>query len=276
MRRQPRLVVPFVRSGVEHRLIGPALSRWRPGAVALFHTGRCGSTVLTDLLDQHPEVSWDGETYGRVIEGIKGQGLARSEVDFDPVSYLGGRLNRSGRRWFGFDLKFSHLTEFGATLESYIDGLETLGVNRFVSLRRRNYLRQVISGRNGGRRGDFHIAAGTERRALPPLELDPDNPIVDLYSGSLVEVFAQWDRHYTNLEDLLAGRLVELIFEDDIAPDPLRAYTTVAEALGLAPFEPGVRLQRSNPEPTHTLLANPDDIRRHLAGTGYEWMVEAD
>ena len=108
---------------MSHRLIGPVTSRWRPGGVAMFHTGRCGSTVLSDLLDQHPRVYWDGETYGRVIEGIKRSGRQRSEVDFDSVGYVAARLKRSGRNWFGFDLKFSHVTEFGMEIPEYLDAV---------------------------------------------------------------------------------------------------------------------------------------------------------
>ena len=29
----------------------------------MFHPGRCGSTVLGNLLNQHPSIEWDGEIY---------------------------------------------------------------------------------------------------------------------------------------------------------------------------------------------------------------------
>jgi hypothetical protein len=81
--RNPKVLMPVLRSAFSHRIADPALSHWRVGGVAMIHTGRCGCTVLSDLLDQHPDMSRDGETYGRVIAGIEYDGLERADVSFD-------------------------------------------------------------------------------------------------------------------------------------------------------------------------------------------------
>jgi len=273
-RRQPHLVVPFLKNSITRRIAGPLLSRWRPGSLALFHTGRCGSTVLTDLISQHPEVHWDGETYGRVVAGIKADGLNRNEVTFDPVDYVAARMKRSGRSWFGYDLKFSHVTEFGMSIEQYIDGIEQVGVSKIIALRRRNYLRQVISACNGGRRGHFHLMQGQSRELLPPLELEPHELTVDLYNGSLLEHFRRWDDLYSLLDQLAGTTALSLTYEDHIEHDPAVAFELVTEFLGLKPFKPTIRLQRSNPEPVSALLANYDEIHHYLASSSYAWMTE--
>jgi hypothetical protein len=272
--RNPRLLVPLLRSSFSHRVAGPALSRWRAGGVAMIHTGRCGSTVLSDLLDQHPDIYWDGETYGRVIAGIKRDGLDRSEVSFDPAEYVAERLKRSGRRWFGYDLKFSHVTEFGHDVERYIEEIAELGVNHLISLRRTNYLRQVISGKNGGRRGQFHSRVAVDD--LPPLQLDTDDLVVDLYRGTLLEHFERWDDLYRRLDDMALPRYLSLIYEKHVQHDPTVGYRLAEEFLGLTPHSPEVRLVRLAPDrPVSELLANFDDVRRCLAGTRYEWMIES-
>jgi hypothetical protein len=272
--RNPRLLGPLLRSSLSHRVAGPALSHWRAGGVAMIHTGRCGSTVLSDLLSQHPDVYWDGETYGRVITGIKSEGLDRSAVPFDPANYVQQRLKRSGRRWFGYDLKFSHVTEFGHDVESYIQQIADLGVDHVISLRRTNYLRQVISGKNGGRRGQFHSRVAVDDE-LPPLHLDTDDLAVDLYRGPLREHFERWDDLYQRLDDMALPRYLSLNYEEHLQRDPTVGYRLVEKFLGLGPHEPEVRLVRLAPDrPVSELLENYDDVCRHLAGSRYAWMVE--
>jgi len=266
--------VRLAQSAFRHRLIGPLTSRGRPGGVALFHTGRCGSTVLTGLLEQHRSIYWDGETYGRVIEEIKRQGKQRSEVAFDPLEYVRNRLSRSGAHWFGMDLKFSHVTEFGLSVPTYVEGLEQMGFRRIVSLRRENYLRQVISAINGGRRGSFHYRSSADVPALPPLTIDPTDQWVDLHGGSLLDHFQRWDAHYRTLGDTVADDLLSLTYEQHIQDDPRVGADMVVDFLGLPRTTASPSLQRSNPEPLRELLANLDEVREYLAGTPYAWMTD--
>jgi len=240
----------------------------------MFHTGRCGSTVLTDLVGQHPDVYWDGETYGRVIERIKTDGLERDQVDFDPVDYVIGRLSRSGRCWFGYDLKFSHITEFGVSVDDYVSRVSAAGITEIVTLRRRNYLRQVISARNAGRRGHFHLQQEQEREVLSRLELRPYDLDVDLYRGSLLDHFRRWDDLYETIDEITGPDALHLVYEDHIQRDPSVAYQMVAEFLALKRFAPEIRLRRSNPEPVRALLANGDEIADYLADSPYSWMVD--
>jgi hypothetical protein len=273
--RNPRLLLPLLRSSFSHRVAGPALSRWRAGGVAMIHTGRCGSTVLSDLLDQHPDMYWDGETYGRVVAGLKRDGLDRAQVSFDPAQYVAHRMKRSGRRWFGYDLKFSHVTEFGHDVEGYLQAIADLGVDHLISLRRRNYLRQVISGKNGGRRGQFHSRTAVVDE-FPPLHLDTDDLDVDLYRGSLLEHFERWDDLYRRLDELDLPRYLSLNYEDHVQRDPTVGYGRAEEFLGLRPHLPEVRLVRLAPDrPVRELLDNFDAVCRHLAGSRYEWMLES-
>ena len=61
-----------LRIGADLRRAVPAslLARlWRPtlglrrGNLVMFHVGRSGSTVLASLLQQHPDMYWDGELF---------------------------------------------------------------------------------------------------------------------------------------------------------------------------------------------------------------------
>ncbi len=270
----PRLLSKYALGGIRHRILGPLTSRRRRGGLAIFHIGRCGSTVTTDLLAQHPDVYWDGETYIRVITHVKQLGKQRSEVEFDPVGYVGRRINRSGSRWFGFDLKFSHVSAFACPLDDYVDGLHAIGVDRLVVLRRENYLRVAVSALNGGRRGSFHNR-GQQAAELPPLHINPDDVWIDMSGGALIEHFRRWDRAYAEMDEITNGRTVlHLTYEDDIEDDPTVAYRKVVEFLELRPHEVSVRLERSNPAPLERLVANLHEIADHLDGSPYASFVD--
>ena len=109
----------------------------------MFHVGRCGSTVLGDLLDQHPLVKWDREIYFRRF--------ARNRFElkpFDSRKYLRHQMVVAGSRFYGFEVKFlenQHLAIVGAGLSDYVQQLRDVGVMHYVILERKNYLRMLIS-----------------------------------------------------------------------------------------------------------------------------------
>ena len=45
----------------------PDAAQYAPHRAAMFHIGRSGSTVLGKMLDEHPEIAWDGEVYAPII-----------------------------------------------------------------------------------------------------------------------------------------------------------------------------------------------------------------
>ena len=54
----PRAIVPYGRRIMRRfdQVMGLSSSSKRPGVVLMLHVGRCGSTVLANLLDQNPEI----------------------------------------------------------------------------------------------------------------------------------------------------------------------------------------------------------------------------
>jgi hypothetical protein len=159
-------------------------------------------------------------------------------------------------------------------IAAYVEALEMMGVNKLICLRRQNYLRQVISGRNGGRRGQFGSRAGN-LEALPPLQLPTVDVVVDPYRGSLLEHFERWDRLYEELEKLTQETHFSLICEDHTASDPLVGYRIVETFFGLRLFEPQARFAKlSAAPPVSEMISNVDEVRQHLAGSSYLWMVD--
>ncbi|MFQ5679897.1 MAG: hypothetical protein ACE5HP_10620, partial [Gemmatimonadota bacterium] len=129
----------------------------RRGNVVMYHFGRCGSTVISDLLGQHDRVHWDGEVYDRVRQNLAMRaktGLtAMSELRMtaDPVKLLRIRMHWFRCRYYGFEIKPSpHMHLRPGLLAVSVPELvrlltDRLGFNYAIVLKRKNYLRQTVS-----------------------------------------------------------------------------------------------------------------------------------
>jgi len=239
----------------------------------MVHIGRCGSTAVSDMLAQHPMVYWDGETYHRVYRELRSTGVDVTASGFDPAEYIAGRLSRSGRRWFGFDAKFHQFMQGGSSIEQYVSDLSHVGVTKFISLRRRNYLRKVVSSKLGRSRGWYHTREPPKEDGRK-VRIDVASVHVDTVETSLLEHFQRWELRYESLERVVpADRLLCLEYEADIESNPLRAYDKIVKFLELKPWVPQVTTHRVNPQPVADLIVNFEEVRGALAGTTHEWML---
>jgi len=259
------------------RMIGPLLAPWRAGGVAMFHVGRSGSTVLADLLAQHRRVFWDGEIYERMFRDWERDGftLGDEHIPADPVDYLRRRLKRSGRKWYGFEVKFHHVRYTHYALDAYVQGLLDLGVSHFIVLERRNYLRKLISYYAWLRTGRTHHARGDEAK-LTSVRLDVERVPMHLTHKPLLTFMADYRDSFARLRELLADRpMVDLSYEEDLSDDPCVGYRKVCELLELEPQEVAVRLSKTNPFALREMIENYDEVAAALRGTEFEWMLES-
>ena len=236
----------------------------------MFHVGRCGSTVLTEMLAQHPAIYWDGETFARVEDQARRQEVELGRCGVDPRCYVNARLARAGARYFGFDAKFRQVHQLGVSTEALLTSLPRSEPHLVVSLRRRNLLRQLVSALNGQRRHAYHNRSG-DLPQLAPLRLD----LASWGEGGLPARFDSLNAAYADLESLHERyRILHLEYERDIEQDPTVACELVVDGLGLDAHPASATLRRSNPEPLDLLVDNLDEVRSHLAGTSHAWMIE--
>lgn len=242
----------------------------------MLHTGRCGSTVLARMLRQHPmsQIEWDGEIFERQFNGDLTDHRATP-----PLRLLQERITQSNAHVFGFETKChpdQHLASdwVGMTIERYVESLRGMKFADFIILRRRNYLRQLVSFYVGRRRGRWHLEAG---QAPSPTRVRIDalrcgigqrpKPILDLFQGL--------DEAHRRISESIKGAgVLELVYEDDIESDPLIAYRKIADALALGPITPTIPLARINPFSLREMIANYDEVATELVGSPYEWMLE--
>jgi hypothetical protein len=243
----------------------------RVANVAMFHTARCGSTVLGDLLDQHPHVRWGREVFERMDQRYPA-GLGAREI-------LQRSMYAEPTRYYGFETKYLDGQDLrpgwvGLSLEDYLALLGELGFERFVLLRRRNYLRQVVSIAVARASRSWHVR--TERREAVRVRLDVDAFRVGAAHRPLLELFRHLDERHETLAGMLAPeRRLLLSYEDDIQEDPRRAYERVRGFVGAGEAPVTVQLKRANPFALDSVVENADEVRRTLEGTPYAWMLDA-
>jgi len=246
-----------------------------PGApaerVAMLHTGRCGSTVLGQLLASHGEVYWASEVFESHMAG--------REPVVDPRAVIEASLARArGYRIYGFETKYlsiQHLSRrcVDLDLERYLEMLGALGFSSFVILERRNLLRRAVSAEVGRQTKKWHTDRRVDRVEKVAINLARFE--TGAARTSLIELFELMEQERERLANLLSGsKTLNLTYEQDIEGDPLAGYARICHFLGLTPRRQTVPLKRTNPFSLREILANFDDVVTYLEGTHYAWMLD--
>lgn len=242
--------------------------------MVMFHLGRSGSTVLTDLLAQHPQVFWDGEIYEELFRQLerKGQASQAGHLPVDPMELLGQRMNRTGQAFYGFEVKFFHLKLLGMTLQNFVERLHDLGFVYLV-LERKNYLRKIVSSLVARQTSRYHRPPRV-KRSLTQIKLDLDHISIDRATRPLITCLQDYAESFGVLKTLLAGQhVLWLTYEDDILADPWRGYQRACQFLNLQPLPARLHYGKTNPFTLNELVTNFQELECYLRGTSFEWML---
>ena len=242
------------------------------GAICIFHYGRCGSTVLTRLLEQcgclslgeflHPV---SGAKYS-AVDGLRRErdaahasaevldGLARVIADRrgeanDPVLFEVKGLDFIRRA-------------IGDGPETFVPAMAERGVTRCIHLERRDLLARLVSTTLAGRTGVYHRTDVAERPE--PFEIEPEHAVAEIGRQA-----AMRDRVRAALA---AGPLevLELEYERDLMGDPRIGAVKVARWLGIDVHLDELRVEhrRTTPFPASEVLSNHEAVLAALAGAG--------
>lgn len=245
--------------------------------VAMFHTGRSGSTVLGKMLEQHPRIRWGGE----IFEGYRRDELGWLPHFLPAMWQIRIRKATTLEEVYGFETKHLpayHLSEtlIDKSLDDYVEELTAMGFTHFIELRRENYLRQLVSSIVGRQIGKWHRG-----RHDPPELTRVTVQVSAVETGEtaigMLERFKELDRLSERTCALLEGRpLLRLTYERDIESDPHVAYEKVCTFLDLDPADPEITLRRTTPFPLQEVVENWGEVQEELTGTRYEWMLSGD
>ncbi len=257
---------------LRYRLIGSKAKKRREQNVVMLHSGRTGSTVLSDLISQHNNVHWDGEIY---INYPKYLNFFTS----DPLKFLIHRSYQHSNKIYGFELKClknQHLEMFiGLKIEEYIEELEKLGYKKFIFLKRKNLLRRYISIKQMLNGGALHTT--TNIKGPKKLNIEVNDVWINKKKMSLVEYFKVLEEYFEEVDKVLADRdVLVLYYEDDIQENPLQGYQKICDFLKIGNENPKVKLKRTNPFTIKETIDNYEELEQMLNDTKYKWMLETD
>ncbi len=227
----------------------------------VYCSGRDGSTLLVDLLNQLPEVHCDGE-------------ILRTRV-MAPWLYVRCCQSIAPGQAYGFKLLSYHLTHVQkvSSPAAFLRQLDSSGY-KIIWLRRWNLLRQVLSAfyvqHRGGYAGGYHHHRSADGK-----------PEVTRMSVNIEELdywLGEVERRARNEEATLSGlRSLDLVYERDLlrTEDHQRTVDRIAEYVGVSPVRVKPSLARLTTDDLSEFVSNHDEVVRFLEQTHYRRFLSA-
>ena len=248
--------------------------------VVTWHQGRCGSSVLGSLLNQHSQIQAANEIFSRYMPRRWGD---RPVPPMQQV--LQQTLAERSKPVLNIEIKGLQAQNRSLypdrQLNDWLELLHRQGFRRQVVLHRRHGLRRLVSHLMAQRSGVFVQSVQAPVAVQEPLLINT----AAIREGAASHDLVHWlDLYASTHQELLDGvehfcvanglpAPLQLIYEDVIEADPRQAYQQVCRWLGLEPEPVSIQQRRINPEPLPQLIANWDEIERLLAPTPHAWML---
>ena len=250
--------------------------------VATWHEGRCGSSVLGALLNQHSQIQAANEIFSRYMPRRWGDKPVPAIPDV-----LHQAMATASKPVLQIEIKSLRAQNRslypGLTLEDWLDQLFAHGFQRQVILHRRNGLRRLVSHLMAQRSGVFVQSAAEPLAERPPLLIDT----ATIQEGAETHDLVHWLDLYATTHQQLVEALerfcvaqglpapLELVYEESLEADPQVAYRELCTWLELEPEPVTLLHRRINPEPLPQLIANWEEICSLIEPTPYAWMLAA-
>jgi len=237
--------------------------------VAVLHLGRCGSHLINNTIKLYnpSNVEHDLDIFTK-------------PMDTPIFPYLVSRIQVSTaykKKAYFFEtmpFKYSnvHMSDEvrNMTPREYIDTIKgKAGINKFIIMDRKNYLRRYVSAMVAKKNGYWH--SNTEVNNITKIDLGDVNWIVNT-------LFPAMDEWYLEMSEILKDDdLLKISYEEDIKDDPRIAYDKVLKFVNLeSEQEPCFYLKKTNPFPLREILENYDEVAEGISGTKYEWMLDGE
>ena len=249
-----------------------------------WHQGRCGSSVLGSLLNQHSQIQAFNEVFSKYMPRRRGD---------QPIPPMADVLNSSIeaciKSVLNVEIKYLSAQNLAlyptAALGDWFTELSGHGLRRHLLIHRRNGLRRLVSHLMAQRTGIYVQKQAVPSPSHPSRQLTIDSAQITegFETHSLLGWLEIYDQaHQQMREGLVSWCLqhqqpapLELFYEEVIEPSPQLAYAQVCAALCLKQEPAVVELQRINPEPLAQLISNWPEIEALLAPSRFAWMLAA-
>jgi len=257
---------------------GYPFSAKRPGVVIMLHIGRCGSTVLANMLAQNPNVLWDGKTARKAHE-LYGNSIRSLDV----ADWFRKQFSISGSRYYGFEFKMlrdQYVTIFDKTVPEVMEICKSVGVTHFILLYRGNTLNQAISHYSGLNNRVWHVSQDSgEQGSNKSFRIDFDHVTTGSGVGlPLLDYLCDIENTKEEVRAILQDQnLLELEYESDILENgPMIAYKKICVFLDIPTSDVSIKNKKVLALPPSRAVENYGDAVRTLTGTDFEWMLDRD
>lgn len=241
-----------------------------------FHTGRCGSTVMSNILNKHEGVRNDGEIYAQSYPRFIANGGGLSPLDFLKMRK---KVARKKNLIYGCEVKLfrgTHLDRVGITIPEAARTFSEIGFGKFILLHRRNHLDRLISQLVANQRKEYVLRKGEQAR-IPKFTINIDGIRVGLNKYTLIEAIEAFEEDQDAMRETLrrdCASYLELVYEEDILNDPNIAVQKVAGYVGFEFQRQETELRKVVQQPKESFIVNYDNVRKRLRGTAHEWMLD--
>jgi hypothetical protein len=237
-------------------LLNPRLEY--PKSKFLIYTrGRTGSTVLTDLLNCHPDIFCDVEIFNFLYCGAK---VKYPEIYIKSCSK---RAGKHGKSVYGFKVKIAQL-RYEHGYENYDEILSNLYKDgyKFIYLRRSNYFRHKLSNIISAQTKIFHIKNG-DSGVSRKVKIECDQLMEGIRYGEIV--------NKTEAENLKEIDHITINYEDDLIENSMHQETAdkIFKYLGLKSVKVDTELKRIVPEDLKEIILNYDEVYNYFKDTEY-------
>jgi LPS sulfotransferase NodH len=192
---------------IKRTLFGP-FSKLRKYNICMWHAGRCGSTVIADLIRQDGRIDWGGE----ILEGDPKKMFKKGYEKDYALNIINKKINKrqklSGLKPFGFEMKLWHYERIELPFSDVLRLLQDIGFNRHIILERKNYLRIGASAKVAKATGNFHYKTGEKRKHK--------KVYFDVSNKNLMDGIKIHEDFYNQLKSELPAGHLYLCYEDDI------------------------------------------------------------
>ena len=273
----------------------------------MLHNGRCGSTVVGNLLAQNPNMHWASELYEPMFAKWKEENqqeyayLAKEPIVKNPMEILKNSMNEATKPYYGFAIKPSQFCLVNSSATKFLNQSFLLNFTYFILIRRKNSLRQIVSDKVARKENIWHLYKDKFNWSIVK-EIFKNSPVQSIRKAfskltnwlyrknsklekihlpvnqpkALVERIRDIERTMQEVETLLAGKnVLKLTYEDDIEQDPQSAYRSICEFVNMEPTKASVTLSKTNPFPLKDMIENFAEVKATLHKTPYEWMPDS-
>ena len=242
--------------------------------IMMLHNGRCGSTVVGDLLSQNPNIHWASELYTPLFAKWKKENqqeythLSKKPIVENPMEILKNSMHKTTKPYYGVVVKPFHFAIAHSSAMEFLNQSFLLNFTYFILIRRKNRLRIIVSGQVARKKNTWHsYGEGIAKLEKIHLPLNKPKPLVERIENLEIQM--------QEVETLLAGKnVLNLTYEDDIEQDPQRAYRSICKFVDMEATKASVNFNKTNPFPLKDIIENFAEVKAALHNTPYEWMPD--